>query len=197
MLLCVVVVFLLCNVWALIANMVEAMSNGKTIDWLVQFSNMLVTINSSVNFVIYVIFGEKFKRLFFKLFFPQGVCGWNPVAGGRNGGAGGHGGIVDESEATGNGAAVVECQFPGGRANRASRRAHHQHHHQHHQHHQHHHDSHQYNVNERRGTGNTASSALSLYGNDSAAGSGGNGDAGPAKIKREHSTGTAVEESQI
>lgn len=194
MLLCVVVVFLLCNVWALIANMIEAMSNGKTIDWLVQFSNMLVTINSSVNFVIYVIFGEKFKRLFFKLFFPQGVCGWHPVAGGRNGGGtGGHGGVVDESEATVNGAAVVECQYPGGRSNRASsRRAQHHHHHQHHRH-----NSHRYNVNERRGTGNTASSALSLYGNDSAAGSGGNGDAAPPKIKREHSTGTAVEESQI
>ncbi|XP_050521591.1 FMRFamide receptor [Daktulosphaira vitifoliae] len=79
MLLCVVVVFLLCNVWALISNVIEAFY-GITVDELVKVSNLLVTINSSVNFVIYVIFGEKFKRLFFKLFFPRGFwwCGWHP-----------------------------------------------------------------------------------------------------------------------
>ncbi|XP_050442206.1 FMRFamide receptor [Adelges cooleyi] len=84
MLLCVVVVFLLCNVWALISNIIEAFY-GITVDELVKVSNLLVTINSSVNFVIYVIFGEKFKRLFFKLFFPGGfwMCGWHPPGGPR------------------------------------------------------------------------------------------------------------------
>lgn len=32
------------------------------------FSNMMVTFNSSVNFVIYCIFGEKFKRVFCRMF---------------------------------------------------------------------------------------------------------------------------------
>lgn len=140
MLLCVVVVFLLCNVWALISNVAEAFY-GITVDQLVKVSNLLVTINSSVNFVIYVIFGEKFKRLFFKLFFPRGVwlCGrWRPAdgrggrgGGGRGGGRGGGGGsgdggggaadggasahgdhaAVDDSEATCNGAAMTfECR---------------------------------------------------------------------------------------
>ena len=35
---------------------------------LTQVSNLLVTLNSSVNFIIYCIFGEKFKKLFCKLF---------------------------------------------------------------------------------------------------------------------------------
>lgn len=37
-------------------------------DRMIKTSNLLVTINSSVNFIIYVIFGEKFKRLFLILF---------------------------------------------------------------------------------------------------------------------------------
>jgi len=35
---------------------------------LTQISNLLVTLNSSVNFVIYCIFGEKFKRVFCAIF---------------------------------------------------------------------------------------------------------------------------------
>ena len=35
---------------------------------LTQMNNLLITINSSVNFIIYCIFGEKFKRIFFHLF---------------------------------------------------------------------------------------------------------------------------------
>ena len=35
---------------------------------MTQISNLLVTLNSSVNFVIYCIYGEKFKRLFCYLF---------------------------------------------------------------------------------------------------------------------------------
>lgn len=82
MLLCVVVVFLICNLLALVSNVLEAFY-GETIDFLVESGNLMVTINSSVNFVIYVIFGEKFKRLFFKLFFPQGLRLCGKAFGGR------------------------------------------------------------------------------------------------------------------
>lgn len=44
----------------------------------------MITVNSSVNFVIYVIFGEKFKRLFFKLFFPHGLRLCGNAFGGRD-----------------------------------------------------------------------------------------------------------------
>lgn len=67
MLLCVVVVFFFCNILALVNNLLEAFY-GVIYDQLVKTSNLLVTINSSVNFVVYVTFGEKFKRLFLKLF---------------------------------------------------------------------------------------------------------------------------------
>lgn len=82
MLLCVVVVFFFCNILALVANTMEAI-NGLIIDQLIKTSNMLVTINSSVNFVIYVIYGKKFKRLFLKLFCPQGKLMCGSPAGGR------------------------------------------------------------------------------------------------------------------
>lgn len=75
MLLCVVVVFFICNILPLIANILEAFY-GLIYDKMIKTSNLLVTINSSVNFVIYVIFGEKFKRLFIKLFCTHGpFCG--------------------------------------------------------------------------------------------------------------------------
>ena len=35
---------------------------------MTQVSNLLVTLNSSVNFIIYCIYGEKFRRLFCYLF---------------------------------------------------------------------------------------------------------------------------------
>lgn len=83
MLMGVVVVFLLCNILALIINVMEVffqkiygslntISNllGK-IPELVQgrlsnffFFIVSVNVNSSVNFIIYIIFGEKFKRIF-------------------------------------------------------------------------------------------------------------------------------------
>lgn len=79
MLLCVVVVFFLCNFLALVNNVLEAFY-GSPLDQVVATSNMLITVNSSVNFIIYVIFGEKFKRLFLKLFCSHGWMG----AGGRD-----------------------------------------------------------------------------------------------------------------
>lgn len=72
MLFCVVIVFICCNILALLINIIEAFS-GIINDRLVKTSNLLVTINSSVNFIIYVIFGEKFKRIFLLLFCKRRV----------------------------------------------------------------------------------------------------------------------------
>ncbi|CAK1547972.1 unnamed protein product [Leptosia nina] len=70
MLVAVVLVFFLCNLLPLLTNAFEVFLGDAfdNLDPLVKTSNLLVTINSSVNFVIYVIFGEKFKRIFLKLF---------------------------------------------------------------------------------------------------------------------------------
>ncbi|CAG4928090.1 unnamed protein product [Colias eurytheme] len=70
MLLVVVLVFFLCNLLPLVTNAFEVFLGEAFdhLDPLVKTSNLLVTINSSVNFVIYVIFGEKFKRIFLKMF---------------------------------------------------------------------------------------------------------------------------------
>lgn len=67
MLMCVVVAFILFNLLALYANFVEAFFGEVPLE-IVTISNLLVTLNSSVNFIIYVIFGEKFKRIFLQLF---------------------------------------------------------------------------------------------------------------------------------
>lgn len=70
MLLVVVLVFFLCNLLPLVTNAFEVFRGDQfdSLDPLVKTSNLLVTLNSSVNFVIYVIFGEKFKRVFLKMF---------------------------------------------------------------------------------------------------------------------------------
>ena len=69
MLMVVVVVFFVCNVLALVVNILEVMSIN--IIALNNISNMLITLNSSVNFIIYCIFGDKFKRIFCKIFCPM------------------------------------------------------------------------------------------------------------------------------
>ncbi|XP_011159970.1 FMRFamide receptor isoform X2 [Solenopsis invicta] len=67
MLMCVVVVFLICNILPMVSNAHETFIADPP-QWMVQIGNLLVTINSSINFIIYVIFGRKFKRIFLKLF---------------------------------------------------------------------------------------------------------------------------------
>lgn len=67
MLMCVVIAFILFNFLALYANFVEAFFGDLPMEVVIT-SNLLVTLNSSVNFIIYVIFGEKFKRIFLQLF---------------------------------------------------------------------------------------------------------------------------------
>ena len=68
MLMVVVFVFFVCNLLALVVNILEVMS--ITVNELNTTSNLLVTFNSSVNLVIYCIFGERFKRIFFNIFCP-------------------------------------------------------------------------------------------------------------------------------
>ncbi|XP_040578439.2 FMRFamide receptor [Lepeophtheirus salmonis] len=66
MLMCVVWAFFICNILPLVVNILELLKIEKTA--LTNLSNLLVTLNSSVNFIIYCIFGDKFKRIFLKLF---------------------------------------------------------------------------------------------------------------------------------
>ncbi len=66
MLMVVVFVFFVCNVLALVVNILEVMSIN--VMELNNTSNLLVTLNSSVNFIIYCIFGDKFKRIFLRMF---------------------------------------------------------------------------------------------------------------------------------
>ncbi|KAI4475211.1 hypothetical protein M0802_015239 [Mischocyttarus mexicanus] len=72
MLLCVVIVFVICNILPLTSNIIETFIDDPP-RWLVEMGNLLVTINSSINFIIYVIFGRKFKRIFMKLFCGTGI----------------------------------------------------------------------------------------------------------------------------
>ena len=69
MLMVVVFVFFVCNGLALVVNVLEKF--GFEIIALNRLSNALVTLNSSVNFIIYCIFGEKFKRIFYQVIFAQ------------------------------------------------------------------------------------------------------------------------------
>ncbi|XP_067643235.1 FMRFamide receptor [Eurosta solidaginis] len=70
MLIFIVIVFFLLNFLALVVNIDEAFYH-KIDHSLTKISNLLVTINSSANFLIYVIFGEKFKRIFLLIFFNR------------------------------------------------------------------------------------------------------------------------------
>ena len=70
MLMIVVVVFLICNILALITNILEVFETE--INEVTETSNLLVTVNSSVNFFIYIIFGEKK----FSYLSPDGGGSW-------------------------------------------------------------------------------------------------------------------------
>uniref|UniRef100_A0A6A7G2Q3 FMRFamide receptor-like n=1 Tax=Hirondellea gigas TaxID=1518452 RepID=A0A6A7G2Q3_9CRUS len=87
MLLVVVIVFFFCNVLAFIVSVLELFQIA--INELTILNNFLVTVNSSVNFIIYCIFGQKFRRLFLQIFCfgaLQKFCG--PDARGTATGAG-------------------------------------------------------------------------------------------------------------
>ena len=54
---------------------------------MININNLLITLNSSVNFIIYCIFNDKFKRIFCKLFCCQMVLHKFGIY--NNGGTGG------------------------------------------------------------------------------------------------------------
>lgn len=65
MLFCVVIVFLSCNFPAVLTNILETFY-GIHNDHLTKLSNFFVTVNSSVNFIIYVVLVKKFRAIFIK-----------------------------------------------------------------------------------------------------------------------------------
>jgi 7 transmembrane receptor (rhodopsin family) len=67
MLFCVVIVFLSCNCLAVVTNILESFFHIYN-DRLTKLSNFLVTLNSSVNFVIYVVLVKKFRLIFIRQF---------------------------------------------------------------------------------------------------------------------------------
>lgn len=73
MLICIVAIFFACNTMTVVINILEYAGVYYVTSDMVHTSNLLVTFNSSVNFVIYCIFGKKFKILFLKIF-----CGRQP-----------------------------------------------------------------------------------------------------------------------
>lgn len=66
MLLVVVLVFFICNLLPLVVNIMELFVH--TDEQVIQVSNLLVTINSSVNIIIYCTFGKKFRTVFMQIF---------------------------------------------------------------------------------------------------------------------------------
>ena len=69
----VVVVFQICNIPPLLVNILEV-SGVSEIPELTQTSNLLVTVNSSVNIFIYIILGDKFKRVFIQCLSENMSC---------------------------------------------------------------------------------------------------------------------------
>lgn len=67
MLFCVVIVFLSCNILAVVNNILESFF-GIWHDRVTKLSNFLVTFNSSVNFIIYVVLVKKFRLIFIRQF---------------------------------------------------------------------------------------------------------------------------------
>lgn len=65
MLFCVVIVFLTCQFLAVLANILETFK-GIHNDVLTKLSIFFVTLNSSVNFIIYVVLVRKFRVIFIR-----------------------------------------------------------------------------------------------------------------------------------
>ena len=75
MLVSVVIVFIICQVPALIYNMAYSIDMPKVLNsysWNVfsAFRNFLVTLNSAVNFILYCALGQKFRRTFVRTLCP-------------------------------------------------------------------------------------------------------------------------------
>uniref|UniRef100_A0A0N5C447 G_PROTEIN_RECEP_F1_2 domain-containing protein n=1 Tax=Strongyloides papillosus TaxID=174720 RepID=A0A0N5C447_STREA len=73
MLVAIVIVFLACNVLAFVVNIMENLNlMGSLYNTLVWFNNLLVLVNASCNFLIYLIFSDKYRALL--LYFISGKC---------------------------------------------------------------------------------------------------------------------------
>ncbi|KPM09443.1 hypothetical protein QR98_0079790 [Sarcoptes scabiei] len=74
MLVAVVAVFIACNAPAFVVNCLEPYFEVGTplLEIMTIFSNVLVCFNSSINFVIYCIFGKKFRSQFMRLLYLDG-----------------------------------------------------------------------------------------------------------------------------
>ncbi|CAG5132564.1 unnamed protein product [Candidula unifasciata] len=75
MLVSVVMVFIICQVPALIYNMaysIDMLKISNASGWVVlsNIRNFLVTLNSAVNFILYCALGQKFRRTFMRTFCP-------------------------------------------------------------------------------------------------------------------------------
>lgn len=73
MLFCVVIVFLTCQCLAVVTNILETFFAIHN-DVLTKFSNFFVTLNSSVNFIIYVVLVRKFRVIFVRQFKALFCC---------------------------------------------------------------------------------------------------------------------------
>lgn len=71
MLLMVVLVFFICNLLALLVNVLELLDFVELVAKLGNVSNLLVIINSSGNILIYCTFGKKFRTVFMQIFFGR------------------------------------------------------------------------------------------------------------------------------
>ncbi|CAG5116432.1 unnamed protein product [Candidula unifasciata] len=75
MLVSVVMVFIICQVPALVYNMAYAIDMQKvsnSVGWIVLSNtrNFLVTLNSAINFILYCALGQKFRRTFVRTLCP-------------------------------------------------------------------------------------------------------------------------------
>ena len=74
--LCIVFVFVVCGTQALAASVLDAIFVGSVQQWLQIYTaivNVFVIFNSAVNFVIFYMFGSKFRRLL-KRALPCSCC---------------------------------------------------------------------------------------------------------------------------
>ena len=87
MLVSVVIVFIICQVPALVYNLIYAVSETHSFSMQVlsHIRNFLVTFNSSINFILYCALGQKFRRIFLHTFCKQWVKeNYMPMSGVHN-----------------------------------------------------------------------------------------------------------------
>ncbi|XP_069114718.1 FMRFamide receptor-like [Argopecten irradians] len=76
MLIAVVMVFLVCQLPSVIDNILWTIFDVNELNCSLHYirfttlSNLMVVINSAINFVIYCMFGKRFRRVFVKMFIP-------------------------------------------------------------------------------------------------------------------------------